>query len=180
VNAVLHAFARSPGPSHCIVLKSADRFLHLRGGGSPGEPGVGSRSSALKIGSSGEYADDDAVASDDSKDSGNRVGNQLGPDISGESPATTLAAPPDPIYSLRPHAANRSPPQARPVSPVRSRDGGVAGGEATVRAVTREGKKRLGSGPIGGGSESPLKQPAAGYRNDSLRSRGSAQPPSSS
>jgi hypothetical protein len=60
---------------------------------------------------------------------------------------------------------------------MQSCDGGVAGGGATARAATRDlGKKRLGSGPIGGGGESPLRQPALGYRNDSSRSRGSDQP----
>jgi len=44
-------------------------FPHHRSVGSPGGPGVGSRFDSVEIGPSGDGADDDAVAFDDSHDS---------------------------------------------------------------------------------------------------------------
>src|SRR6187399_677119 len=64
----------------------------------------------------------------------NRVGNQLARTPGGESAATALAAPSDPIYLFAPHAANRSPTQGPPGEPphgLRS-DDGVAGAERLV------------------------------------------------
>jgi len=48
------------------------------------------------------------------------------------------------------------------------------------RRVTRQRAKRLGSGPIGGGGDSPVTRRAPRYRHDCAPSRGSHQPPPSS
>ena len=48
------------------------------------------------------------------------------------------------------------------------------------RRDTRQRAKRLGSGPIGGGGDSPVTHRAPGYRHDCAQSRGSNQPPPSS
>ena len=48
------------------------------------------------------------------------------------------------------------------------------------RRDTRPRVKRLGSGPIGGGGDSPVTHRAPGYRHDCAQSRGSHQPPPSS
>jgi hypothetical protein len=81
----------------------------------------------------------------------NRFGNQLARPPGGESPATALAAPPTPIYPLRSHAANRSPPPGPSDEPppcLRS-DDGLAGAErlfaprhTTVGKTVRERSDR--------------------------------------
>jgi len=48
------------------------------------------------------------------------------------------------------------------------------------RRDTRQRVKRLGSGPIGGGGDSPVAHRAPRYRHDCAPSRGSHQPPPSS
>ena len=48
------------------------------------------------------------------------------------------------------------------------------------RRDTRPRVKRLGSGPIGGGGDSPVTHRAPGYRHDCAQARGSHQPPPSS
>ena len=112
----------------------------------------------------------------------NRVGNQL---------ARTPVANPRRRRSQRlhtrfthfdPHAANRSPTQARPVSRRTLRQVTMVwlGRSDCSRRDTRPRVKRLGSGPIGGGGDSPLTHRAPGYRHDCSRSRGSHQPPPSS
>jgi len=88
----------------------------VRSGGSPGEPGVGSGSTAWKIGPSGDGASDDVVALDDAMDSQLSFQQPACPYASAESRATPLAAPPDPIYLFADHAANSRRPQAHPVS----------------------------------------------------------------
>ena len=91
-----------------------------------------------------------------------------------------MAAPPNPIYRLRPHAANRSPLPGRPVSRrTFAERGGVAGAKRLFAPRHATGEKRLGSDPIVGGSESPLTYPAARCPHDCARSRGSEQPPTS-
>src|SRR6186713_2048468 len=89
------------------------RFRHVRSGGLPGGLGPAPGSTAWKIGSFGGCADDDAVALDDSKDRDESLRSRAGPYAGGESPATALAAPPDPIYPLRSshreQVADRSP-----------------------------------------------------------------------
>jgi len=134
---------REPGCSHVFDICVAS--AHRTGLGSA--PG----SSAWKIGSFGGCANDDAVALDDSKDREESFRSRVGPYAGGESPATALAAPPDPIYCFAPHAANRSPTQGPPGEPphgLRS-DDGVAGAErlvasrhATVGKTARERPER--------------------------------------
>jgi len=89
----------------------------VRSVGSPGGRGIGSRFDGVEIGSFGGCADDDAVAFDDSKDREESFRSRAGPYAGGESPATALAAPPDPITLFAPHAANRSPTQGPPGEP---------------------------------------------------------------
>ena len=156
------------------------RFRHVRSGGLPG--GLGSApdshptaqarrgprgSTAWKIGPFGGGADDDAVALDDSKDREESCRSRAGPYAGGESPATALAAPPDPIYPLRSsrreQVADRRPARcaaARSVTTV------WLGRSDCSRRDTRQWVKRFGSGPIGGGGDSPLTHRAPGYRHD--------------
>ena len=75
--------------------------MYVRSGGLPGGLGSAPGSTAWKIGSFGGCADDDAVALDDSNDREESCRSRAGPYAGGESPATALAAPPDPIYPLR-------------------------------------------------------------------------------
>ena len=121
-----------------------------------------------KIGSFGGCADDDAVALDDSKDREESFRSRAGPYAGGESPATALAAPPDPITLFAPHAANSRRSQARPVSRRTTRDATTVWlrRRDCSRRDTRQWVKRLGSDPIGGGTDSPLTHQAARYRND--------------
>ena len=80
------------------------------------------------------------------------------------------------------HAANRSPTPGSPGEPPYPwlSDDGVAGRSDCSRRDTRQGVKRFGSGPIGGGGDSPLTHLLARYRHDSSRSCGSDQPPPAS
>src|SRR6187402_1362334 len=110
----------------------------------------------------------------------NRVGNQLARTPGGESAATAVAAPVDPIYPLRSSRREQvADPQARPVS--RRTVGEVTtvwlGRSDWSRRDTRQRAKRLGSGSIGGGGDSPVTHRAPGYRHDCAQSRGSNQPP---
>ena len=109
----------------------------------------------------------------------NRVGNQLARTPGGESAATALAAPQTRFTRFAPHAANRSPtpgPPGEPPHGLRS-DDGVAGAERLVAPRHATRVKRLGSGPIGGGGDSPVTHRAPGYQHDCAQSRGLNQPP---
>ena len=131
-----------------------------RRGGAPGFDGV-------EIGSFGRRANDDAVALGNSKDREEAFRSRAGPYAGGESPATSLAAPPDPIYPLRSsrreQVADRRPARCTAALSV-----------TTVwlwrsdcsRRDTRQSVKRFGSGPIGGGDDSPLTHRPPGYRHD--------------
>ena len=112
----------------------------------------------------------------------NRVGNQLARTPGGESAATALAAPSNPIYPLRSsrreQVADPGPPGEPPhvceVTTV------WLGRSDWSRRDTRQRAKRLASGPIGGGGDSPVTHRAPRYRHDCAPSRGSNQPPPSS
>ena len=80
---------------------------------------------------------------------------------------TPLAAPPDPIYPLRSsrreQVADRRPARCTVALSVTT----VWLGPATCsRRDTRQSVKRFGSGPIGGGGDSPLTHRPPGYRHD--------------
>ena len=112
----------------------------------------------------------------------NRVGNQLARTPGGESAATALAAPSNPIY--RPRSSRREQvadprPAGEPPHGLRS-DDDVAGAERLFAPRPATVGKRVGSGTIGGGGDSPLTHRAPGYRHDCAQSRGSNQPPPSS
>ncbi len=116
---------------------------------------------------------------------GRIVRSRAGPYAGGESPATALAAPSDPIYPLRSSRREQvADPrhQARPVSrrTVCEVTTVWLGRSEWSRRDTRQRIKRLGSGPIGGGGDSPLTRRAPGYRHDCAQSRGSNPPPPSS
>jgi len=121
----------------------------MRSGGLPGGLGSAPGSTAWKIGSFGGHADDDAIALDDSNDREEPFRSRAGPYAGGESPATALAAPPDPIYPLR--SSRRE--QVADRRPARHRrtvcDDGVAGAQrlfaprhATVSKTVRERSDR--------------------------------------
>ena len=107
-------------------------------------------STAWKIGSFGGCADDDAVALDDSNDREESCRSRAGPYAGGESPATALAAPPDPIdprrSSRREQVADRSPARgaaARSVTTVwLGRSDLFAPRHATVGKTVRERSDR--------------------------------------
>ena len=88
----------------------------------------------------------------------NRVGNQLARTPGGESAATALAAPSNPIYPLRSsrreQVADHGPP-GEPPHCLRS-DDGVAGAERLVAPGHVTAGKTLVSGPLGGGGDSPV------------------------
>ena len=85
-----------------------------------------------------------------------------------------------PSSLLTPRTGRR--PQARPVSrrTVCEVTTVWLGRSDWSRRDTRQRAKRLGSGPIGGGGDSPVTHRAPGYRHDCAQSRGSHQPPPSS
>ena len=85
-----------------------------------------------------------------------------------------------PSSLLTPRTGRR--PQARPVSrrTVCEVTTVWLGRSDWSRRDTRQRAKRLGSGPIGGGGDSPVTHRAPGYRHDCAQSRGSNQPPPSS
>ena len=145
-------------------------FRHVRSGGLPG--GLGSApdshptaqarrgprgSTAWKIGSFGGCADDDAVALDDSKDGEGIVSITSWPVRRWRIPSDGAGRASDPIYPLRSsrreQVADRSPARcaaARSVTAV------WRGRIDCSRRDTRQRAKRLGSGPNGGGGDSPL------------------------
>ena len=94
---------------------------------------------------------------------------------------TPLAAPPDPIYPLRSsrreQVADRRP--ARCTAALSVTTVWLGRSDWSCRD-TRQWAKRFGSGPIGGGGDSPVMHRAPGYRHDCAQSRGSHQPPPSS
>ena len=138
----------------------------MRSGGLPGGLGSAPGSTAWKIGSFGGCADDDAVALDDSKDREESFRSRAGPYAGGESPATALAAPQTRFTLFAPHAANRSPTAGPPGTAALSVTTVWLGRSDCSRRDTRQSVKQFGSGPIGGGGDSPLTHRPPGYRHD--------------
>ena len=112
----------------------------------------------------------------------NRVGNQLTrtPDSESAAQRSQPYRPDLPSSLLTPRTGRR--PQARPVSRRTICEVTTVwlGRSDWSRRDTRQRAKRLGSGPIGGGGDSPVTHRAPGYRHDCAQSRGSNQPPPSS
>ena len=112
----------------------------------------------------------------------NRVGNQLArtPVANPRRRRSQRLRPDLPSSLLTPRTGRR--PQARPVSrrTVCEVTTVWLGRSDWSRRDTRQRAKRLGSGPIGGGGDSPVTHRAPGYRHDCAQSRGSNQPPPSS
>jgi len=106
-------------------------------------------SSAWKIGSSGDGADEDAAALDDLNDGQESCRQPADPYARWRIPATALAAPSNPIYPLRssrPRTGRR--PQARPVSRRTVCEVTTVWlGGATGRAATRDSGQN-GSGAV--------------------------------
>ena len=127
--------------------------------------------------------DDDGGGLIDPPDREHRVDNQVARASGGESPPPPIG----PLLQSRftrfaCRGATSRRPKARPVSrrTVCEVTTVWLGRSDWSRRDMRQRVKRLASGPIGGGGDSPVTHRASSYRHDCAQSRGSHQPPPSS